>query len=207
MQNLRFNPGIYDLRDTLSSATQKAYAFTQKNIITPLSKSAVASGVAMGAGSFLTEVLLVIAVHSLLFSLCCTTEACEQYERKIRSTPVFTVVLGPIEEEIIYRAIFQRSFNWCARQGLPDQEIDLFSLKVKLSSLVSIATASTVFGLAHLQNGTGATQALVTTLSGACLGALYQEYGLSASIPAHITNNALAIFVGPQIEKWLGVTC
>lgn len=119
-------------------------------------------------------------------------EMSDAYEEAVFLNPFNAIVQAPVFEELVFRETIQTTFMVLAEQILPDSDIEVFSTQIKLSALVSIVATSILFGLAHLQNGTGLVQCVLATLSGLLLGYLKHEYGLSSSIAAHMTNNTIA---------------
>lgn len=103
-----------------------------------------------------------------------------------------TAVLAPVVEEVLFRQVIQGAFKKLAEKVLPDQDVTLFSQTMKLAVLVAVVATAVLFGLVHLGSGLGIVQVILATSTGIVYGILKEKYGLTASISAHMTNNAVA---------------
>jgi membrane protease YdiL (CAAX protease family) len=101
------------------------------------------------------------------------------------------VIEAPILEEIVFRVLIQNFFHSLATKIVPDTDVEIFSSKLKLATLVSILATAALFGWAHITSGLGILHVILATISGITFGVLKEKYGLTASISAHMINNAL----------------
>ncbi len=119
------------------------------------------------------------------------------YLEKIRKMPACaTAVFIPILEEAIFRGGLQRGLTELGKQVLTHKVWQLpLGVYLSTASLVAIVATSVLFGAVHaLNDHEGASQqAFITGFHGFVMGVLAANYGILASIGAHIINNTLAV--------------
>lgn len=123
-----------------------------------------------GIGTFL---LLATGLSLLLSPLDWVDESVmEQFERITTTTwgAVAICVLGPVIEEVVFRGGVQQQLK---RAGL--------------SRFMAILITALLFGIIH----GNWMQAVPAVVLGIALGAMYEKYGYSLVIPAHVLNNSL----------------
>ncbi|UYM15692.1 CPBP family intramembrane glutamic endopeptidase [Endozoicomonas euniceicola] len=93
------------------------------------------------------------------------------------------ILIAPVIEEVLFRGILPKGINACLRLVTRNNE-----LRDKLSNVI---TAS-AFGLVHLDNpGYSLKDAIAIASHGYYYGNLMQTYGISSSIAAHASLNAM----------------
>lgn len=116
---------------------------------------------------------------------CNQDQKVEDNRNDLKSTPPCIItLLGPIEEEIIYRGIVQSSLQLLFSQV---NKLAISTLLgMPLTCVLAITGSSLIFGFRHKVG----FQCMVTTISGIVYGILKCNYGLWAAILEHITFNS-----------------
>lgn len=124
-------------------------------------------------------------------------KAVEIHELLKQKSPYMLSILCPFSEELQYRAIFQNGCDWMLRKVIPYSEIKILGCTFTYTALASIFISNCVFGSLHYYytNSSGVVsgglteRAILATLSGFMLGALYNQKGFAAAFFAHSLNN------------------
>jgi membrane protease YdiL (CAAX protease family) len=117
-----------------------------------------------------------------------------KYHKLIVKHPYYATVFAPILEEIAFRGIILNAIKVVATQVLPAITITcLIGPPMHIAVAVSIAASAILFGAAHLRNShkNVIPQSIMCAISGIAFGILFVQYGLLASIGAHIVNNTV----------------
>lgn len=117
----------------------------------------------------------------------------KSYLKSVYEKPYNTIFFNPIFEELLFRALIQPLISTTIIGLAPSTNAALYADKFSIASVVSLFISSYYFGTAHYSNYKSNSQALSATISGLVMGALAIQFGIQASIAAHITNNALVL--------------
>ncbi len=172
----------------LQSTVQKTLDSASRNLYRLW--TALSTGVVVGVANLSFEMILsdFLCVIPQLEEFLSDPDLALEY---MESSFFSDVVEAPILEEIIFRVIIQNFFHWISQKIVPDQNLEFFSCKLKLSLLVAIIATAILFGMAHLSSGLGIIHVILATVGGITYGILKEKQGLPASIAAHMTNNAI----------------
>lgn len=198
-ENIHFNSFNFQEKvSQLKDITEKVGNFAHQHILKPC---------AIGVGVGLIKFPAMITFQAILGAFTGVAKAghdpikAAEYTKFILENFWKIAVIGPVIEEIIFRVVIQGCFDFLATKIFQDKEVEIFSYKIKLATLVSVVATSILFGLAHYSNGLGIAQVIGTTISGVILGVLRDQYNPLASMAAHITNNTLAAIALTLISK------
>ncbi len=116
-----------------------------------------------------------------------------KYGKYLRSSLLNVSFFGPIAEEGIFRGYIQPLMTKAIQVLAPAAAVALLGGGMSVAVVVSIVATSILFGAAHLINPhKGAhVQAISATVTGVVLGILSAQFGIGASIAAHIANNSI----------------
>ncbi len=113
------------------------------------------------------------------------------YLRELKSSPFSATVVAPALEECVFRGGIQTLIT---QSILPITAATMFG-PFSVASVIAILVTSLIFGAVHASNPhkNAHVQAVVTTIGGIAFGCLFAQYGLGASIAAHIMNNTISV--------------
>jgi len=157
----------------------------------------------VGAAVGVVNTISSIALTQLLLKQVPPTQEDEQYVRLVTESVFKSAVIGPILEEVIFRGVLQPSLRWIVSVWLPDVSLKVaFIPPMALASMISVVATSVLFGFMHLTNNHSYKkfQALHATGIGIVYGVLAANYGLGASIGAHIMSNTI-LFINAAIAR------
>ncbi len=120
----------------------------------------------------------------------------DRYLIDVLNNTIITTLYGPILEETLFRGALQplliAAISWLAPVAATAL---LFGIGLTVAAMLSIFVTSIIFGAMHISNEHKGSyrQAAICFIGGIVFGAVAMQYGLVASIAAHIINNTLAI--------------
>lgn len=117
----------------------------------------------------------------------------------IETFPTTSSLGAPIQEEFLFRGVMQPFAKLTFAYLFPSVAgISFLANDVSNAACFSIFCTSVCFGLAHLSNTKDRNnyiQVIMTTISGIVFGVIAEEYGLAASIAAHVAMNTVIVAV------------
>jgi membrane protease YdiL (CAAX protease family) len=178
---------------SLDETARKVGTFVHEKIISPVSIG-IKTGVRYFVGATVASTVAISTFAAFdCKSLVVDEAAVSRYRDILLSDPLSAIVTIPLAEEIVYRGFVQSAFEWLATRILPDVDLSLFGGSIKLAALVSVVGTSTLFGAVHLSNGIGIFHVVMAVVGGVTLGLLKHSHGMTASISAHMTINAMSL--------------
>ena len=117
-----------------------------------------------------------------------------EYAKNALSDPIFSGVIVPVVEEVIFRAGIQAYLTEAFKGYISASSVTVLGIALP-GSTAAIAVASVIFGAAHAFNpheGAG-FQAVLATVIGGYFGVVYHQLGLGASCLAHIFHNTMLL--------------
>lgn len=122
------------------------------------------------------------------------------------ANPLSVTLIGPITEEIIFRGVLLQAIISLISNFSPTEPMLEPNPKFTRAAEISINISSVLFGLIHLRNAHEGKyrQALAATFTGLMYGMLAVDFGLGATVGAHIMNNSVVftyLFLVNYFEK------
>jgi membrane protease YdiL (CAAX protease family) len=161
-----------------------------------------AIGLGIGAAMACAKIPIALALRAL--GVLKKEERDSEYEKSILSFPLLGTLIAPIVEEGFFRGVLQplatRTMIWLVPAAAATA---FFGTGLSIATAVTIVATATLFGLAHLSNPhkNSHIQAIITGVDGIVFGVLAAQFGLGASIAAHIAGNTLLITIGKIFHK------
>lgn len=152
----------------------------------------VALGLAAGAAIAVVTNVSILALNALnVFE----SDNDSEYIRLVRKSPVLCALVVPVGEELIFRGALQPLMTRAIISFAPAAAATFLGTPLSIATGVSIVATAALFGLTHLFNAHKNTpaQTLFATITGTAFGVLAAQFGLGASIAAHVANNTLTI--------------
>lgn len=152
----------------------------------------VALGLAVGTA---LSVTVNVAMQALTALNVLESDNNSSYLEMVQLSPLLYSLVLPVGEELVFRGVLQplmsRAIVWIA----PAAAATFLGTPLSIATGVSIVATAAIFGLIHLFNEheNAPAQAVFSTLSGIALGVVAAQFGLGASIAAHIANNTLSV--------------
>jgi hypothetical protein len=146
-----------------------------------------------------------ITIINLGLNLLCKVKDGSKYNKEIVDHPLEVALLAPVIEELIFRGamqpLFTRAIVWLA----PTATAAFFGSGLGTATVVSIVATSVLFGLLHLGNKDVNEnvhfQVVYAGILGIPLGILAVQFGLGASIAAHIAINTISTILANIVYK------
>lgn len=115
-----------------------------------------------------------------------------EYSKQLIGSLFYVSVIGPIAEEGIFRGIVQPLLTRAIQIIVPAAAAIAFG-PFSIATTVSIVASGIIFGAVHyFNNHDGAhVQAMFASVTGIVYGILAAQFGIGASIAAHIINNTV----------------
>jgi membrane protease YdiL (CAAX protease family) len=119
-----------------------------------------------------------------------------EYQKHLRKSLLAVSFFGPIAEEGVFRGLIQPLVTKSIQILVPAATAAVFGTGLSVATVVSIVATSVLFGAAHYFNPhkNSHIQAVSATVSGFVMGILSAQFGIGASIAAHIANNSIMSF-------------
>ncbi len=195
-------PTLQDIKNNLSDPQKWLYLIPTIGAIAIgiLSTSHFALGLAVGGAIVLTMIPISKSLERLGFL---REDRGNEYSKLVRNFPLSGTLIAPVVEEGIFRGVIQpliaRSIIWL----VPTATAAFFGAGFAVATAVSIVATATLFGFVHLfnQHKNSHIQATITGIEGIAFGVLAAQFGLGASIAAHITVNTIVITIGKIFYK------
>lgn len=181
------------LINSLQKSIEKISDIARQSIWIPISQGVSVGVCGLGFSIFIQGALSFIPAIDTIFA---DPAIAAEYLEGCAASFWDTAVAAPFWEEVIFRGVIQDALKFLAHKIVPDQDIEIFSYKMKLGTLVAIVATATLFGWAHLGSGLGIMHVILATVAGVAYGLLKEKQGLAASISAHMTNNAIVYGLG-----------
>jgi membrane protease YdiL (CAAX protease family) len=120
-----------------------------------------------------------------------------EYHKQIRKSLLAVCLFGPIVEEGVFRGFVQPLLTVGIQILVPAATAALFGTGLSVATAVSVVATAVIFGAVHYFNPhkNSHIQAVSCTVGGIVLGLLAVQFGIGASIAAHVANNALLGFI------------
>lgn len=151
-------------------------------------------GLATGAVLYFCMLMIILGCKTFF-----PVNSSSTYEKMIMSQKFHTSIIAPVLEEMLFRGILQPLLINLSILFAPTTStaITIFGFSLSAPVIFAIGITSIIFGAAHMKNKHEMVnlQVLFASLFGNVLGFLAFEFGLGASVGAHIMNNFLAITV------------
>jgi len=151
-----------------------------------------AIGLVIGVLEYTISMLISLSAQAI-FPL--VREKNSQYSIQVMNDPIHTTLVCPILEELLFRGALQplliAAISWLAPVAATAL---LFGTGLTVAAMLSIFVTSIIFGVMHISNRHVGSyrQAALCFIGGIVDGVVAIQYGLVASIAAHIINNTLA---------------
>ena len=149
-------------------------------------------GLAVGAADLaVTVVSVLFLTHAGIIEE--DKEKNSKYGKHLRSSLLSASFFGPIVEEGIFRGYIQPIMTKAIQILAPAAAAALLGGGMSVAVIVGIVATAVLFGAAHLSNPhkRAHVQAISATVTGIVLGILSAQFGIGASIAAHIANNSI----------------
>lgn len=152
-----------------------------------------AIGLVIGVLEYTIGILIILSAQAI-FPL--VSDKNSQYSIKVMNDLILATLLAPIYEELLFRGALQplliAAISWLAPVA---STALLFGTGLTVAAMLSIFVTSIIFGAMHISNRHVGSyrQAALCFIAGIVDGVVAIQYGLVASIAAHIINNTLAI--------------
>jgi hypothetical protein len=126
-----------------------------------------------------------------------TEEKNSKYQQALRDALLEVSVFGPIAEEGVFRGIIQPLLTRTIQILLPAAAVAFFGTPLSIAVFISVVASSILFGAAHYMNPhkNAHIQAISATVGGLVYGFLSAQFGIGASMAAHIANNTLVSMI------------
>ncbi len=153
-------------------------------------------GLAVGAGDLVLSV-----IGFTLLDRCGILPRKEEknskYRQALRDALLEVSVFAPLGEEGVFRGIMQPLVTRTIQILFPAAAVALVGTPLSVAVAVSIAATSVIFGALHYLNPhkNSYIQAISATVGGLVYGFLSAQFGIGASIAAHIANNTLVSMI------------
>jgi membrane protease YdiL (CAAX protease family) len=155
-----------------------------------------AIGLAAGGAISLIGILSAVTLASL--DIMKTSDEDSEYAKQIRAFPLFATIVAPVGEELVFRGAMQPLLTKAIVSLAPAAAVAFLGTSLSIATSVAIAASAALFGFVHIFNEHEHSyiQAIVTAIQGVALGILAAQFGLAASIAAHMTTNTILITLG-----------
>jgi membrane protease YdiL (CAAX protease family) len=149
-------------------------------------------GLAFGIAE-LAITLISVSLLSQAGIISRTKDNNNEYDKYVRKSLLAVSLFGPIAEEGIFRGLIQPLVTRSIQILVPVAATALFGTGLSVATAVSIVATSVLFGAAHYFNPhkNAHIQAISTAIGGLTLGFLSAQFGIGASIAAHIAFNSI----------------
>jgi len=196
-------PTIEDVKNNLQNPHNWLYliptigAVVIGTLFAPNFLLGMAAGVAIG----FTAIIITKALATL--GIFKTEGKNSEYMKQLFAFPLLGTLIAPVAEELVFRGGIQplltRTLIWL----VPTTTAIFAGTGLSIAAAVSIVATAAIFGFAHIfnQHQNSHIQAIITAVEGVAFGILAAQFGLGASIAAHLTINTILITLGKIVYK------
>jgi membrane protease YdiL (CAAX protease family) len=161
----------------------------------------------LSQGYFIAAIgaVCLLSINALVASLAifCLNRSKPEKENEYKMrldqlTPFALTVAIPFVEEVIFRLTLQSGCQLMLEQFVASSAITILGFSFSTAALGSILISSLVFGACHYSNKheNSDIQAIIASIMGIFLGAMFYQFGFFASLLAHTVNNTLVFSLG-----------
>ncbi len=148
-------------------------------------------GIAIGIANLIIKIIIISNLDNILSR---SENSNSKYSNLLALHPYYVSFGGPILEECFFRGLLQPLLLSLISHLAPSLASTIFlSSGVSIAAIIAISITAIGFGLIHLLNShpNSDIQAITCTISGLIYGLISLQYGLAATVAAHITNNMI----------------
>ncbi len=146
----------------------------------------------LAVGAFEVPIKLISLVVLSATGIISSDKSESKYSKQLESSLFYVSVIGPIAEEGIFRGVVQPLLTRAIQIIVPAAAAIAFG-PFSIATTISIVASGIFFGAVHyFNNHDGAhIQAVFASVTGVVYGTLAAQFGIGASIAAHIINNTV----------------
>jgi membrane protease YdiL (CAAX protease family) len=153
-----------------------------------------ALGLAAGGAMFMGASIVLLTLNALGVI---KEDPNNEYEQILDRFPLLGTLAAPLGEELVFRGALQPLLTRAVVFLAPTAAAAFLGTGLSIAAAVSIAVTATLFGLIHISNlhANSHIQAVIAAVQGVALGIIAVQFGLAASIAAHMAVNTLASLI------------
>jgi membrane protease YdiL (CAAX protease family) len=192
-----------DIKDNLCNPKNWYYLIPTVGAITLGILFAPNFSIGLAAGGAIWFVATTISATLATCGFANLDDRNSEYMKTLFGFPLLATFFAPVGEELVFRGAIQPLLTRAIVWLVPAATAAFFGTGLGIATTVSIVATAAIFGFIHTFNKhkNSHIQALVTGVQGIAFGVLAAQFGLGASIAAHMMVNTILFTLGRLVYK------